>query len=114
MRVLINPKTKEVVMKLTVFSCVLTLLFINSVQAQQIDPTLMIHEQFTKIDTNSDGEISQEELVEYKLEETKKVTAKIFEKLDTDKNGTISEEEYSQTVANIVNQLKKMSEGLQK
>ena len=46
------------------------------------------------------------------VEETKKVTEKIFEKLDTDKNGTISEEEYSQIVANIVNQLKKISEGL--
>lgn len=99
-------------MKLTVFSCLLTLFLINSVQAQQVDPKLMIHEQFAKIDTNSDGEISQEELVNYKVEETKKVTEKIFEKLDTDKNGTISEEEYSQIVANIVNQLKKISEGL--
>ncbi len=101
-------------MKLTVFSCLLTLLFINSVQAQQVDPALMIHEQFAKIDTNSDGEISQEEFLDYKMEETKKVTAKVFEKLDTDKNGTISEAEYSQTVANIVNQLKKISAGLAK
>ena len=99
-------------MKLTVFSCLLTLLFINSVQAQQVDPALMIHEQFAKIDTNSDGEISQEEFLNYKMEETKKVTAKVFEKLDTDKNGAISEEEYSQIVTNIMNQLKKISENL--
>ncbi len=100
-------------MKLIAFSSLFALLLINSVQAQEVDPALMIHEQFAKIDTNSDGEISQEEFLEYKLEETKKVTAKVFEKLDTDKNGTISEAEYSQTVANIVNQLKKLSGSLQ-
>ena len=48
----------------------------------------------------------------YKQEETKKVTAKIFEKLDTDKSGGISEEEYAQTVNTILSQLKKLSAGL--
>lgn len=46
------------------------------------------------------------------MEETKKVTAKVFSKLDTDKSGGISEEEYSQTVSNIINQLKKLSQGM--
>ncbi len=99
-------------MKLIAFSSLFALLLINSVSAQQADPALMIHEQFAKIDTNSDGEISQEEFLNYKMEETKKVTAKVFEKLDTDKNGAISEEEYSQIVTNIMNQLKKISENL--
>ena len=99
-------------MKFTIFSSLFALLLINQVQAQEVDPALMIHEQFAKIDVNSDGEISQEEFLEYKLEETKKITAKVFDKLDTDKNGAISEEEYSKTVTNIVNQLKKLSEGL--
>lgn len=99
-------------MKFTIFSSLFALLLINQVQAQEVDPDLMIHEQFAKIDTNADGEISQEELLNYKIEETKKVTAKIFEKLDTDKNGAISEEEYSKIIANIMNQLKKMSENL--
>lgn len=99
-------------MKLTVLSSLFALLLISQVQAQEVDPALMIHEQFAKIDTNADGEISQEEFLNYKIEETKKVTAKIFEKLDTDKNGAISEEEYSKIIANIMNQLKKMSENL--
>lgn len=82
------------------------------VQAQQAAPSLLIHEQFAKIDTNGDGEVSQEEFLNYKLAETKKVTAKVFQKLDTDKSGGISEEEYSQTVNNIINKLKQMSESI--
>ena len=80
--------------------------------AQSADPSLVIHEQFAKIDTNGDGEISEEEFLDYKMEETKKVTAKVFSKLDTDKSGGISEEEYSQTVSNIINKMKKLSQGM--
>lgn len=101
-------------MKKLILSLFLAFTAISTAQAQKADPSLLIHEQFTKIDTNGDGEISQEEFLNYKLEETKKVTTKVFEKLDSDKNGSISEEEYSQTVNNIINQLKKMSEGMAK
>lgn len=80
--------------------------------AQNADPALLIREQFSKIDTNGDGEISQAEFLAYKQEETKKITAKIFEKLDTDKSGGISEAEYAQTVNTILSQLKKLSAGL--
>jgi len=80
--------------------------------AQNTDPALLIREQFSKIDSNGDGEISQEEFLAYKQEETKKVTAKVFKKLDTDKSGGISETEYAQTINNILGQLKKLSEGI--
>ena len=81
--------------------------------AQQTNPTALIHEQFVQIDSNGDGEISQEEFLNYKIKELKLVSDKIFKKLDTDKNGGISEKEYAQTVNNILHQLQKLSSNLQ-
>ena len=99
-------------MKKVILTAGMLLWAVHPALAQSADPSLLIHEQFAKIDTNGDGEISEEEFLDYKMEETKKVTAKGFSKLGTDKSGGISEEEYSQTVSNIINQLKKLSQGM--
>ncbi len=81
--------------------------------AQKTDSTALIHEQFVQIDSNGDGEISQEEFLNYKMKELRLVSDKIFKKLDTDKNGGISEKEYAQTVNTILHQLQKLSGSLQ-
>ncbi len=97
---------KKIILVLTM------ILAAGPVMAQNADPSLLIREQFSQIDANGDGEISQAEFLAYKQEETKKITAKIFEKLDTDKSGGISEAEYAQTVNTILSQLKRLSAGL--
>ena len=65
-------------MKKVILTAGMLLWAVHPALAQSADPSLLIHEQFAKIDTNGDGEISEEEFLDYKMEETKKVTAKFF------------------------------------
>ena len=55
-------------MKKVILTAGMLLWAVHPALAQSADPSLLIHEQFAKIDTNGDGEISEEEFLDYKME----------------------------------------------
>lgn len=70
-------------------------------------------EEFNKLDTDKDGNISQEEYIEYMVQETRKKSAKSFSQLDTNKDGKISKDEYNEFVNQATGQMGKFLKMMQ-
>ena len=70
-------------------------------------------EEFNKLDKDKDGNISQEEYIDYMIEETRKKSAESFSQLDTNKDGKISKEEYNEFVNKATGQMGKFLKMIQ-
>lgn len=70
-------------------------------------------EEFNKLDKDKDGNISQEEYIDYMIEETRKKSAESFSQLDTNKDGKISKEEYNEFVNKATGQMGKFLKMMQ-
>ena len=66
----------------------------------------MTNQEFLKIDTNNDGEISLSEYQDYIVKQTIKDSEKSFAKLDTDNDGKISQQEYSAFMSGFTARIK--------
>lgn len=90
------------------------LLFSATLAQAQSSENSVFKEQFAKIDTNGDGKITAEEFLNFKIEETKKVSPQAFKKIDLNGDGVVTEDEYEQMLNNIMQMLVKTSAGLAK
>ena len=61
--------------------------------------------EFDNADLNGDGELSQEEFVEYTIKEARAKAENTFNGFDTDHNGSLSEEEYLAAVQKMMRRL---------
>ena len=59
----------------------------------------------TSPDLNGDGELSQEEFVEYTIKEARAKAENTFNGFDTDHNGSLSEEEYLAALQKMMRRL---------
>ncbi len=61
--------------------------------------------EFDNVDLNGDGELSQEEFVEYTIKEARAKAENTFNGFDTDHNGSLSEEEYLAALQKMMRRL---------